>query len=770
MTIRSLTFVLIFVSVLTYNALAQNLVVGGIVLDAVSFKPLSSVTILIDKNHKTISDSNGFFSVKTEPGKHKIKASMVGYRNYENTFEEQLEGKIEMQILLEPFVNVLSQVVVAGSRNAKELAREVTSVNIIQPYLIANTNATDLAEVLNKIPGINVIDGQPTIRGGVGFTFNAGSRVAMLLDDMPLLGADLGDVRWNFLPIESAEQIEVIKGSASVLYGSSALNGTVNVRTGWGTSKPVTKLQFYQGINSNPQRKITIWWPVSQHPFNSGAFFSHKQSFGKFDMVWCGNLNMVSSHIYKADTYRGRTYLKTRYRINKKLSFGLNLNLMFEQTGRYFLWQNADSGALKPLDNYTVDENWRIFSVDPHLDWVQGKNTHTFKLRIYQIRKFVDKVLHPKDHDAIANLYAFDYNFKRQLNKRFFITAGNYSTTFWAQGNFYSGEFAGFSSAVYSQLEYKHKRWSAVLGGRYEINALAALMAPTGLLKRIGVNYQAAAKTFIRANYSEGYRFPTIGEKYAEDKAGKLFIFPNQEIVSERGWTAEIGVQQGFKIGNFVGALDFAVFDQEFDSMIDFRFGQWIKGSNLPILQTIGFKSLNIGQTRTAGYEISLSGEGRIGDILIRTIGGYTYSMPVNLSTNPELKNFKNYSKVFFESMGDLDSAKYYQALLPYRNRKTAKWDIEGTYKKWSLGYSLNYYSVYEKVDDFITVFIPSINAFFERAGKGDLVQNIRTSYQINQETRVSFLVNNFTNKEYATRPGKIDPPRSFNVQLRVVF
>lgn len=207
--------------------------------------------------------------------------------------------------------------------------------------------------------------------------------------------------------------------------------------------------------------------------------------------------------------------------------------------------------------------------------------------------------------------------------------------------------------------------------------------------------------------------------------------------------------------------------------MIEFRFDQWLSSvdyPNLPIFQRVGFKAINIGQTRTAGFEISLTGEGRINDILIRTIGGFTYSMPVNLSTNPEMESWSYYSKALFNSIGKLDSVKYYSAILPYRNRTTAKWDIEGTWKNFSLGYSFNYYSVYEKIDPFFLVFTPSIKTFFERAGAGNLVQNVRISYQMTQQSRLAFIVNNFTNEEYATRPGKIDPPRSFNIQLRIMF
>ncbi len=764
---------MIFVSLLKTPVFSQGLLIKGVVIDENTSLPLSAVSVTLDKKFNTLTDAHGFFSFSVQPGKHQIKVSRVGYKNYDLVFEEQLEGKREFQISLAPFVNQLNQVVIAGSRGAKEVAREVSSVNIIQPYLISNSNATDLSEVLNKVPGVSVVDGQATIRGGVGFSYNTGSRVAVLLDDMPLLGADLGDIQWSFLPIEAAEQIEIIKGSASVLYGSSALNGTVNVRTGWGTTKPITKFQFYEGILSNPKRKEMIWWSPSSHPSNSGMFYSHKQSWGKFDLVVCGNLNAVHSHLQGADLYRGRNYLKTRYRFTPNLSAGINVNMMVEQAGRFFLWADADTGALKPLDNYVVDDFFRIVSFDPHLEYKKGKTTQTVKARMYQVKRFVDRAVHPLDNDAIANLYAFDYNLKTSLFKNFYLTSGTYLTTLWAVGNVYKGEFAGFSRAIFSQADYRYKRWSFVLGGRYEVNGLDKYQENTGLLKRIGGNFQAAEKTFLRANYSEGYRFPTIGEKYVEDKAASIRLFPNDKLVSERGFTAEIGMQQGFKIGNFNGSIDFALFDQEYDSMIDFRFDQWLSSIDyptLPIWQRVGFKAVNIGKTRAAGFEISVSGEGRIGDVLIRTLGGFTYSMPMNLSTNPEMADWGNYCTAFFNSMGKLDSAKYYGALLPYRNRKTAKWDIEASIKKFSLGYSLNYFSVYEKVDAFFPVFIPSVKTFFARAGSGNLVQNIRFSYQMTQQSRLAILINNFTNEEYATRPGKMDPMRSFNVQLRIMF
>lgn len=775
MTALRVSLFMIFISLNYFGLKAQVLHLGGIVLDESSLKPLSNISVSLDRKKSAITDSNGVFNVQTTPGKHVLGFSRIGYKNQELKVEENLPGSREFQVLLTPNVNQLDQLVIAGSRGAKQVSREVTTVNLIQPYLISNTNSADLSEVLNKVPGVSVIDGQAVIRGGVGFSYNTGSRVAVLLEDMPLLGADLADARWNFLPIEAAEQIEVIKGSASVLYGSSAMNGTVNVRTGWGTTKPQTKFQFYQGIMSNPDRKEIIWWSKMAHPMNAGMFYSHKQSWGKFDLVLSGNLNAVRSHLYQADQYRLRNYIKTRYRFSKNFSAGINMNLMFEESGRFFLWHNADSGTLKPLNNYVVEDDFRVVSFDPHAEWVKGKSSHSFKGRFYQVKRFV--VRNPSnlnENDAVANIYAFDYNFKRNLMKGLDLVAGSYMTTLWAVGNVYKGEFAGYSVAGFAQADYRYKRWSFVLGGRYEINALASLEVPTGLLKRAGINYQMAEKTFLRWNYSEGFRFPTIGEKFVEDKASDLRIFPNNDLVSEKGWTSEFGIQQGFRIGNFQGNIDFAVFNQEFDSMIEFRFDQWLSSVDFPTLpfqQRIGFKAMNIGKTRAAGFELSINGEGRIGPVLIRTIGGISLTLPVNLSTNPELADWGNYWEAFKITQNRIDSGStYYTAVLAYRNRKTAKWDIEATLGKFSMGYAFNYIQLFEKIDPFLVLFGPGLRNYYQTPVDGNFIHNVRVSIQASEHSRISLLINNLTNQEYATRIGKIDPFRNFNIQLKVLF
>jgi len=322
-------------------------------------------SIKVDAKNVAIADSNGVFKIQLKSGTSQVIISKVGYSTLYQNVKLSEDDRISLTFYIDKYANELQSVVISGSKVERQLAREVVSMVSIQPQLIASTNSNTLSDVLNRVPGISVVDGQAIIRGGVGWSYNVGSRVMVLLDDMPLMGPDVGDVMWDLLPIESAENIEVMKGPASVLYGSSASNGTVSVRTGWPTRKPETKIQFYQGVTDYPKNKYKAWWELSSQPFTTGTFFSHKQRFGKFDLVLSGNIDATRSFIELNDQYRARTYLKTRYRFASipGLTAGINGTMMYKKGGRFFLWMDGDSNQFRPFDGSSGTDLYRIWTI-----------------------------------------------------------------------------------------------------------------------------------------------------------------------------------------------------------------------------------------------------------------------------------------------------------------------------------------------------------------------------------------------------------------------
>ena len=79
----------------------------------------------------------------------------------------------------------------------KPLGEVTVSLDVLKPRLIQNTNATSVDNVLVKVPGVTIVDGQASIRGGAGFSYGAGTRVLILVDDIPALQADAGFPNWS---------------------------------------------------------------------------------------------------------------------------------------------------------------------------------------------------------------------------------------------------------------------------------------------------------------------------------------------------------------------------------------------------------------------------------------------------------------------------------------------------------------------------------------------------------------------------------------------
>ncbi len=781
-SIRILLLIIVFP---VSQVLAQQSVIKGKVIDGKTGDGLPFASIRMNNRNVTTADSVGNYQIQTEPGKIVLSVKQLGYAPFEQTVRIGFEERITVNLELTPQQNELDRVVVSGSRQEVKITREVMSVTSIQPYLIANTNANTLSDVLNKVPGVSIIEGQAMIRGGTGWSYNVGSRVMVLLDDMPLMGPDMGDVQWDLLPIEAAENVEVIKGPSSVLYGSSASAGTVNVRTGWPTNKPETKITFYQGVMDNPRNKNSIWWERTTQPFNTGSFFVHKQKFGQFDLVASANANANRSHIQDNDEFRGRTYFKTRYRFKqvKGLSAGVNGTFMAKKGGRFFIWKDADTGALVPFDGSIGYDKYFIYSIDPHITYLQPTYSIGLKYRFYSITRngtFGAQNL-ARTNDAVANLHAVDASFQKKFQRYFTSTSGVYVTSFNAIGNVYPGRQTGYSGAAYTQLEFLRKRWNITTGLRYEVNAVGAIQQTQRPLFRLGVNYQAATKTFLRASYGEGFRFPTVIERYVEDNAAGIHVFPNPGLLTERGWYSELGVKQGFSISGFNAALDACLFWMEYENLIQLRFDQYEHASyvidtvNFQVIvvgqDKIGFKAVNLPKSRTAGFELSLQGGGHIGPVGIQTLCGYTYSYPVDLMADSTLKQAGNYVNSMFSYYKFIDAnSPAFNSLVSYRTRHLVKSDIEFTYKKVSFGYSLNYTSLYEKIDNSLYYAIPGLKSFQENAGTGFWLHNARVGFRLTPHFTLAFLVNNLTNLTYASRPARMDAMRTFNIQMRIAL
>ena len=244
-----------------FHSSAQKFEVTGFVYDDENNEKLAGVSILVNNKMSAITDTKGFYQLNLKQGDYEITFKYTGYTDKKETISVQ--SNLQHDVKIKVSTNQLNQVVVSAGRYEQEVKRLTVSTEIIKPYLIENKVTTNLQNIMDQIPSVNVVDGQINIRGGSGWTYGTGSRVLVMLDDMPFLSGDAGQVQWKFLPTENIQQIEVIKGAASVLYGSSALDGVINIRTSDPKDKPITSITPVFGWYSKPSRDSLKW--TKQH-------------------------------------------------------------------------------------------------------------------------------------------------------------------------------------------------------------------------------------------------------------------------------------------------------------------------------------------------------------------------------------------------------------------------------------------------------------------------------------------------------------------------
>ena len=403
-------YVALFSFLLPISFIAQ---VTGVVTDYSGKAPMIGVKVIASSGEKTITDFDGKYNLPINKFPVTLVFSMIQYAN--DTIVITQAGNYTLE--LKEFVKDFETIVVSAGRR-KQAAEDVpVSMEVIRPQLIDNKGITDLEQAVDQTPGVFTMDGQVSIRGGSGFAYGTGSRVLLLWNGMPLLSGYAGDTQWNAIPMEQASQIEVMKGAASVLYGSGALNGVIALTEKEPSYKPETKIKIQSGIYDNPKRSSLKWW--TRNPMNQQVEVYHGQMHNKVGYT-------VSTTLFHNDGYReGETEMRGRvsgslyFKSQKfnRLKTGIGYNYQIQKSGNFLFWESADlgytpsGGADTSIAASTLTYNFgqRLF-LDPYIKFTdKNNNKHSLKTRMY----FAENVnLNNLSQSNGAVIYFSDYQFQ----------------------------------------------------------------------------------------------------------------------------------------------------------------------------------------------------------------------------------------------------------------------------------------------------------------------------------------------------------------------
>ncbi|HUS86243.1 MAG TPA: TonB-dependent receptor [Bacteroidales bacterium] len=747
---RYLLFLLVATTCIGPLTTANGGVVKGRVYDATTMESLPGVHVIYGREMGTVTDNEGNFIFTAGPGRVEVSFRFVGYSTSSRTIDVGNTDTVLLNIGLVPLISEINEIVVSAGKAEQRMSELTVSMNIIKPYMLSYNHIINAEEMLNKTPGIEIMDGQASIRGGSGYSYGAGSRVLALTDGLPILSADAGNIKWGTLPLENISQIEVIKGASSVLYGSSALNGVINFITAEPGPEPVTQLSVMSGIYDKPANSDWVWWDSPR--MVESLSFSHSGKYANTDIGMGGRLMNDNGYRRLDDERSGRVNLSIRQRSKKfeSMKYGVSLNATITHKTDFLLWEDADSGALKQNELTAMDFKGISVAVDPFIT-IDKKDRfkHDLKLRVLSnLNRLPENSNNNSDSHSIFSEYQFSY-FGSDILRLVAGLSQQYSII---NSNFY-GDHNGLNFAGYMQGELRPlSRLKIVAGMRLEENFLDGTADKLVPIFRAGINWEATDNTFVRASFGQGYRYPAIAEKYAYTTVGTVKIFPNNEIRSESGWSSEVGLKQVISGKALSGQADISLFYSQNRDLIEYVFGMWID----PVTQIngIGFRPTNIENSRVYGIELELMLNRSIGQFNTTVRGGYTYMYPVE------------FNGVTYKNTG---------AFLKYRRKHSTELTLRTIYRKIELGINFYLKSRVLVIDDVFTgpyseTILPGFLNYWSENNTGHFLMDCNLGYRINDSYLVSFAVKNMTNTEYMGRPGDIMPHRYFSLQFSARF
>ena len=318
---------------------------------------------------------------------------------------------------------------------------------------------------------------------------------------------------------------------------------------------------------------------------------------------------------------------------------------------------------------------------------------------------------------------------------------------------------------------------------------------------RAGLNYQLADYSFLRASIGQGYRYPSLTEKYARKDIGGVGVYPNQDLKAEKGMNAELGFKQGYQLGAIKGFFDIAGFYTQYSDMIEFRFGFFNNNTFAPVnsvsdvigmlirgeMPGIGAQFYNVSKARIYGAEVSTTGVCELSPHASLTYNlGYIYLEPEDIDYKKKNELESTYTDPL--QMKEKSNTSRY---LKYRQKHTFKTVLDFNWKRLSLGTNIIWKSKTLAVDyimvderpkaepeimDYVRDILfgningETLHSYWKKQNTDYCVVDLRAGIKITNEVALQFMINNLFNKEYSTRPMAVAAPRTYVMQLNLTF
>lgn len=423
----------------------------------------------------------------------------------------------------------MDPLVITGTRIVRQKSEIPASISVISRREIENNTYVNVLPILaNKVPGLFVNErnlvgygvgpesgGNISIRGVSG---TPNTRILMLIDGQPQFMGIFGHPISDAYTGSDIERIEVIRGPGSILYGSNAMGGAINL------------------ITRKPQEGLMLYGKAAYGSYNTGLFTGsvgfNKDKFSAFASVNREQTDGIREDA--SDAFQNTTgYLKLDYQISKHINMAVDGNIIDAKYDVPGTVEKPDSSrrdyvrsraALSLENRYEKVEGALMFFYNygdhSFTDGFQS-NDHNYGLTFYQNLKLMK-----------GNVITLGYDFKKFGGK-----ATNDNTPEFAPKGFDMDQEIT-ENDLYALFQQSFNKFSFDIGYRYVHNSSYGHQH----VPAAGITYKLNPNSFLKASATKGFRSPTIVD---------LFLFPTStdSLQAESLWNYELSWGQSLAEG-----------------------------------------------------------------------------------------------------------------------------------------------------------------------------------------------------------------------------
>ncbi|SFB47998.1 vitamin B12 transporter [Pseudomonas simiae] len=426
----------------------------------------------------------------------------------------------------------LPNVVISANRQVQARNDSSAANTVFTRDDIDRLQPTSVTDLLSRVPGVQVA---PTGgRGSLPGIFIRGTKSAqslVLVDGQRIANTTSGDSGLQYLNVDQIERVEVLRGSRSVIYGSDAIGGVIQVFTRRNTEQglqPRLKLGF--GSNQTWERSLGLSGGDEHTRFNLGASLddtaginSTHTSFpsdGDHDAYRNQSLSLNLSHSFSDELEAGFNLLDNRGKSEYDNSFG-----------RYDATTGRTLGQ-KPYTNYTVS------SASGYVDAKLNERWQS-RLELGHSENRDTKRDTLSDDFSVFNTYRDSVNWQNDLtlnDRNSLILGGD-----WYEDRFHGStlftENSRWNRAAFVQHRFKGDWFSTELGLRRDQNQQFGGQNSWSGTLTLPVN----PDNDVLLSYSEGFRAPTFNDLYYPDtKYSNPNLQPETSKSYELQWRSQL--------------------------------------------------------------------------------------------------------------------------------------------------------------------------------------------------------------------------------------